>query len=240
MNRNDNSANGYTIAIAIGCLVALFVSPVHGEERVQPKTTANPGDINLQVSRVYTFADKTGFGHQHAIEGRLASGNLELGASLDAGQLIFDMKSFDADTAKARQYLGLEGTTGDSTRSQVTANMRGNDVLDVGRYPTAIFNVVSALPTGQASQRGLPRYELVGSFTLHGVKKPIRVIVDVEQARGWLHVRGNFAVKQTAFGITPYSKAFGTIGVADELRIHGDLWVAPSTQVSMSEIPEHK
>jgi hypothetical protein len=66
------------------------------------------------------------------------------------------------------------------------------------------------------------------------------MIVDVEQARGWLHVRGEFTIKQTSFGITPYSKAFGAIGVADRLRIHGDLWVAPSTSVSMTEIPERK
>ena len=39
-------------------------------------------------------------------------------------------------------------------------------------------------------------------------------------------VRGAFRVKQTDFGITPFSKAFGTIGVADTLVIYGELYVA--------------
>ncbi len=206
----------------------------------QAQESVAPGDVNLGVSRVYTFVDKTGLGHQHAIEGKLSSGNLMLGLESSAGQLVFDMRSFDADTAAARRYLGLEGTTGESTRAQVNANMKGNQVLDVARHATATFEIVSAIPTGQTSKRGLPTYQLTGDFTLHGVKKPISVLTEVEQARGWLHVRGNFVIAQTSFGITPYSKAFGAIGVADSLRIHGDLWVAPNTRVSMEQIPERK
>lgn len=228
------------IRIVMACLVAMLFSPARAGEQTQPRSAVGPGDVNTQVSRVYTFVDKTGLGHQHAIEGKLASGTLMLGALSDAGQLVFDMKSFDADTAKARRYIGLEGTTSESTRGQVTANMLGNHVLDVDHFPTATFDVTSALPTSKRSDQGLPRYELSGTFTLRGVKRPLRLIAEIEQARGWLHVRGSFPVKQTSFGITPYSKAFGAIGVADELRIHGDLWVAPNTRVSMAEIPEHK
>lgn len=40
-----------------------------------------------------------------------------------------------------------------------------------------------------------------------------------------LHVRGRFAVLQTQYGIKPFSKGLGAIGVADELQIWGDLWV---------------
>ncbi len=227
-------------AFAFACVFALQAAFSPAQEATTTEASVTPGDVNLGVSRIYTFVDKTGLGHQHAIEGKLGSGSLMLGAETASGRLVFDMTSFDADTASARRYIGLQGTTDESTRSKVNNNMRGSYVLDVARYPTATFDVVSAIPTGQNSKRGLPSYELSGSFTLHGVKKPIRVIVDVEQARGWLHVRGNFAVKQTSFGITPYSKAFGAIGVADELQIHGDLWVAPTTQVSMAEIPERK
>jgi polyisoprenoid-binding protein YceI len=118
--------------------------------------------------------------------------------------------------------------------------MKGRAVLDVSRYPSATFDVASAKATDRKSKSGLPIYELLGTFTLHGKQRPLRVLADVEQARGWLHVRGSFSVKQTSFGITPYSKAFGVIGVADALRIHGDLWVAPNTQVSTASIPERK
>jgi len=52
-----------------------------------------------------------------------------------------------------------------------------------------------------------------------------------------LHIRGNFTILQTDYGITPYSKAFGAIGVANPLRIYGDLYVAPTSQVDMKVIP---
>ena len=119
-------------------------------------------------------------------------------------------------------------------------NMKGSDVLDVQRYPTATLQVSSALPTGGKSKHGLPIYQLKGSFTLHGKTQPVVIVAEVEQARGWLHLKGNFVIKQTAFGITPFSKAFGAIGVADALRIYGDLWVAPNDQVALNTIPSRK
>lgn len=223
----------------------LFAFPVvwaqDADRGARTEESAQPGDVNVRVSRVFTFVDKTGLGHQHAIEGKIAAGSrLQLGAESEAGKLVFDMHSFDADTPTARRYLGLSGVTDASTRSKVNANMKGRDVLNVQQYPLATFDVRSALATGKTSQRGLPTYELLGTFQLHGTGKPIRILAEVEQARGWLHVRGNFAISQTSYGITPFSKAFGAIGVTDALRIHGDLWVAPTARISMSEIPERQ
>lgn len=229
--------------LTLTAFTCLFVAPTTAKDtsQVVSKTvTANPGDVNVQVSRVYTFVDKTGLGHQHAIEGKLVSGSLLLGAESSAGKLVFDMRSFDADTATARRYIGLSGPTDAATRSKVNANMKGSDVLNVQRYPQATFDVHSAIATAQESKSGLPTYQLTGDFTLHGTTKPISMIVAVEQARGWLHVRGNFAINQTAYGITPFSKAFGAIGVTDKLRIHGDLWVAPNPRITMNDIPERR
>jgi polyisoprenoid-binding protein YceI len=240
MTRTTKRRHMRVTVVALALLLALPVSALLAEESTPPKAAVNPGDINVGASRVYTFVEKTGLGHQHAIEGKLSSGHLMLGAESSAGQLVFNMRSFDADTTAARRYLGLKGTTGESTRSQVNANMKGSAVLDVSRYPSATFDVASAKATDRKSKSGLPIYELVGTFTLRGKQRPLRVRAEVERASGWLHVRGNFAVKQTSYGITPYSKAFGAVGVADALRIHGDLWVAPNTQVSMTGIPERK
>lgn len=196
-----------------------------------------PGDVLLEASRVYIFVDKTGFGHQHGIEGRLKASQLRLGATKEAGKLVFDMTSFDADTNSARKYVGLEGETDEDTRLAVNANMKGEDVLDVARYPEASFQIQSAKAVGKASSRGLPIYEMTGDFTLHGVKQPVRIFAEVEQFRGWLHLRGSFLVKQTDYGITPYKKAFGAVGVADQLKIFGDLYVAPTADVDLSTIP---
>ena len=192
-----------------------------------PTTVVEPGHVNVEFSRLYIFVDKSGaIGHQHAVEGKLQSGNVKLSGSMP-GNLIFDMNSFDADTDAARKYLGLEGSTEDSTRKQVNANMRGNTILDVKRYPQATFENIRVQSKTTKSARGFPEILLTGNFTLHGKTQLIEVVADVEQANGWNHVRGSFQILQTNYGIKPFSKMLGAIGVKDALVIHGDLWIAP-------------
>ena len=224
------------IAAVLACIG--LTSPASNAQ-VDKASTAQvqPAEVQTEASRVYVFVEKTGLGHQHGVEARLLKSSLALGASEDAGKLVFDMRSFDADTAVARKYVGLTGTTDENTRSAVNENMKGSAVLDVGRYPTATLDVTSAKATGQTSAKGLPVYQIHGLFTLHGTQRPLSFMVEVEQARGWLHIKGAFSIKQTEYGIKPYSKALGAVGVADELRIYGDLFVAPTQHVAMPSIP---
>ena len=58
--------------------------------------------------------------------------------------------------------------------------------------------------------------------------RPLKFLVDVQPANGWQRIRGGFAINQTDFGITPFSKAFGAVGVADRLTIWGDVLAAPT------------
>jgi polyisoprenoid-binding protein YceI len=184
-----------------------------------------PGQLDIQRSRAYVRIGATGLGHEHGAEGRLKSGVLALGANMNAGELVFDMTTFVTETAASRAYVGLGGGADSSTAAKVTANMLGNEVLDVARYPVATFRIRSsaALPKRQPSDP--QSYQLDGEFTLHGVTKPLRINATGEEVGGLIHLRGQFNVRQTQYGITPYSKAFGAVGVADELKIWGDLWL---------------
>ena len=184
-----------------------------------------PGDVDLTASRVYVFVGKTGLGHNHAVSGLLQAGRVALGAAEQAGLLVFDMRSFTADTAEARKALGLPGETDASTQKQVQVNMTGPEVLDVARHPTATFQIRSALSSKQQVSGRPPVYELIGAFTLHGVTRDVMIPVEVEQRGEWLRLRGMFVIKQTDFGMKPYKKLGGVVGVADELRITGDILV---------------
>jgi polyisoprenoid-binding protein YceI len=186
-----------------------------------------PGEINVEHSRVFIFVDKSGpVGHQHAIEGKLKSGML-FPKVQERGTLTFDMTSFDADTKTAREYLGLKGETDESTREKVNGNMLGSEVLDVKRFPTATFENVVIEASNTTSKRSLPEYILVGDFTLHGKTQQVKIKADLEEKDGWYHLRGGFRIKQSDFGIKPFSKMMGAIGVADPLIIMGDIWIAP-------------
>jgi polyisoprenoid-binding protein YceI len=222
------------LAVAAACLLALTAQPLLaqvGTPQGQVSQVLEAGDVHLPGSRVYVFVGKTGFGHEHAIVGQLKAGRLRMDLPQDSGQLVFDMASFTADADAARQYVGLQGTTDATTQQQVTANMVGPDVLGVQQFPTAVFTVRSITPLPQPSSRKLPQYQLNGDFTLHGVTQPIQLAADVEEKDGWLHLRGGFNMLQTSFGIRPYAKAFGAVGVTDQLTVWGDLWLAKQRQV---------
>jgi polyisoprenoid-binding protein YceI len=56
---------------------------------------------------------------------------------------------------------------------------------------------------------------VTGELELGGRRGPVEF--DLTRGDGRLH--GEAVVKQTAFGIKPYSALFGTLKVADEVRI---------------------
>jgi polyisoprenoid-binding protein YceI len=219
------------LSIVSAALAGRFAAAqlVRGQAKVAARQEAEkppvePGEVDLTRSRVYVFVDKTGLGHEHGVEGKLKSGVIRLGARAHAGLLEFDMTSFVADTDAARKYIGLEGSTSASTRRQVNKNMLGADVLDIRKFPTATFEIESALH--KKTKLGKPVVELKGEFTLHGKARPLTLYAQPSQKEDSWNLRGDFSIRQTDFGITPYSAALGTVGVADQLKIFGDLWIA--------------
>ncbi len=222
------------ILVLTGCLgfVLAMVSPRAWAQAVSAPVPLRegqqpvPGDVDLATSRVYVFVGKTGLGHDHAVVGNLVSGAVRLDAAENAGQLVFDMRSFLADTPEARKVLGLPGQADESTRRQTTENMLGPDVLDVDRHPTATFDIGSALRSARPGAGPKPTVDLVGTFTLHGVARKVIIPVEVESAGPVLRLTGSFRIKQTDFGMKPYKKFGGVVGVADELAIHGDIRIA--------------
>ncbi len=192
----------------------------------QPAASPVAGDVDLNGSRVYIFVGKTGLGHNHAVVGRLQAGRVRLDAAEQAGLLVFDMRTFVADTADARKVVGLEGETDPGTQKQVTDNMLGPDVLDVARHPTAAFEIRSAVRSPRPAAGPNPLYDLTGVFTLHGVARNMVIPVEASVAGNQVVLRGSFPIRQTDFGMKPYKKLGGVVGVADELTIMGDIRVA--------------
>ena len=216
-----------TWIIRYSVLTALILAAPCPSVNAQQGKAAKETSIDLKTSRVYVLVDKTGLGHPHGIEGNLKSGKLTLGASNGAGQLVFDMDSFAADTDKARKYVGLEGTTNASTKKKVGDTMLGPNVLDVEKFPRATFDIDSALATGKQSDKGDPQYELKGRFTLHGITHPLTVIADFLATDQPSRLRGQFKLLQTEYDIKPYKTGLGAVGVADELTIWGEIEFKP-------------
>jgi len=211
------------------CLLALsgVATRIAAAQPAKQPTAATPdgSNVDLKRSRVYVRVGKIGLGHEHGVEGQLKSGALKLGAAINAGTLVFDLTTFAADEPAARTYVGLDGEIEATDRQQVTQALRGREVLDVKKYPTATFTVRSSKAVSLPAGEPITAYELDGEFTLHGVRRPLQVLVNVEQVETAVHVRGKFVIKQSDYRIKPYTKFLGTVRVADELTIWGDLWL---------------
>jgi polyisoprenoid-binding protein YceI len=220
-------------ALAHGASLALSDPPA---ARAEASKEWQPGDLDTDTSRVYIVVKKRRLGHDHAIVGRMREGQLPIAENQATGKIVFDMKSFWADSDAARAYLKFTGTTDAATQQAVTDNMLGADVLNVAEFPTAEFAIKNVSAVAEKSRLGKPQKRLDGDFTLHGVTKPIQVLAEVEEKDGWLHLLGKFSIQQSDFGIKPYSAGLGAVGIQNTLEITGDLRIAMERK-AREEVP---
>ena len=183
-------------------------------------------DIDTAASRVYSRVDTVGVGHSHGIEGKLRASSLNL---MGSGQFIIDMTTFSADTPVARTEVGLKGSLSESDKKQTTINMHSAAVLDVAQFPTATFEIMSITPV---KDKPAGAYILAGNFTLHGVKRPLTFSAKIEPMKGRdagvMRMHGSFVVKQTDYGMTPYSAFGGLSKLANDVKIWGDIVLVPT------------
>jgi len=87
----------------------------------------------------------------------------------------------------------------------------------LGDAARAEFTSVSVVPYGPSSAGAIE-----GTLTMHGVSRGIRLEVVGEEPG---HYRGTATVRQTDFGITPYSGFFGALKVSDEVTVEFEVTV---------------
>jgi polyisoprenoid-binding protein YceI len=201
-----------------------------GEEESEDKSDSKPAEgaktyrVDADASRIYVkVGSATRIGHPHGVEGNLKSGKISLGGE---GELVFDMSSFKADTQEARKKVGLEGKKiSENEAKKVNDAMLSTDVLDVGKFPTAAYKITALKPADEQEAGAPGMYQVAGRFTLHGTEKPLQFKAKLERTdkEGVFKLSGSFAIKQSDYGVTPYSAAGGLAKVADELEISGEL-----------------
>jgi polyisoprenoid-binding protein YceI len=105
----------------------------------------------------------------------------------------------------------------DKERAEIQKAME-TEVLEVARFPKISFrsaSVANIKPAGSNQS-----FALNGDLTLHGVTKRIAVPVVATIAPEQLRATGQVTIRQTDFGIKPYSAAGGTIKVKNELKLN--------------------
>jgi polyisoprenoid-binding protein YceI len=92
-----------------------------------------------------------------------------------------------------------------------------NSVLESARFPKIMVRSVSA--TDLKSSGSNRTFTLNADLTLHGVTKRVTIPVSVTFNGEQLRATGEAKLRQSEFGITPYSGGLGTIKIGDEVKV---------------------
>jgi polyisoprenoid-binding protein YceI len=117
-------------------------------------------------------------------------------------------------TVKA-DSLTVTDKVSESDRNKIQTTMR-NEVLDVSNYPEITFRSTGI--TAARLEEGKYRAKIAGNLTLHGTTRAITMDATVTFYEASLQAEGQFALRQTEYGIKPVTVAGGTIKVKDELK----------------------
>jgi polyisoprenoid-binding protein YceI len=195
-------------------IVSLFLSLLLPVAAIA-QTKARTYTIVSSESSFWVFAGKSGLfsalAHDHEIGVKSFSGRVvvpEAGASGGSLELEIDAKSLAV----------LDKKVSEGDRKKIFDAMH-NDVLESAKHQKISFKSVSV---SDVKQTGDNAYSLTlnGDLTLHGVTKRIAVPVALTITPQQLRAAGKYALKQTDYGIKPYSAAGGTIKVKNEVIIN--------------------
>ena len=106
-------------------------------------------------------------------------------------------------------------------RAEIEQTMR-RDVLETAKYPEVIFTSEN-ISVNRVAQ-GRYRARAIGDLSLHGVsQKNLWITAETTLSENGFRAKGEFAIKQTDFGIKPYSAVGGGIKLKNELKFSFDI-----------------
>jgi len=166
------------------------------------------------VLRVYRGGRLAKLGHNHVLEVTDLHGSLR---QLDSGgglaDLAFGVEGIMVDDARARESAGDEFAQqpGPGAVAGTRRNMLGDKVLDAARWPEVrilarIGNLAEPEPVAEVY------------VSVRGVSHRYVTPVSVEMRDSETRVSGTLTVRQSDFGIQPFSVLGGALLVRDEIQ----------------------
>lgn len=182
-------------------------------------------DSQLRL-RVYRAGPLAALGHNHVISTSDIQGTVYVQPKLERSgfELRIPLKSFviDKSAQRAQEGAGFEAEPSASARAGTRANMLGSAVLDAVKYPDMTLRSLGMV--------GPPWYPRIAvRVTLHGVSHDYVVPTALFHApHGRLVATGGLTLKQSDFGIKPFSILNGGLRVRDGLDVSFHLVLAPA------------
>jgi hypothetical protein len=190
------------------------------------KTAAKDGEpvyaVDTEQSEVEIYVYKGGtfarMGHDHVVSSRDIHGYVMLPAESGKTQadIYVPLNTLIVDDPQKRLNAGFKSSLKEQDVDGTRRNML-DKVLEADRYPYVFIHV--------ESEGDIYKHQMVNvELTLHGVSKQFTVPVEIEYSKDSLNVAGKLVLKQTDFGIEPYSVLGGALRVKDAVvlvfRLH--------------------
>lgn len=140
------------------------------------------------------------------------------------GEAEFVPGSFESASLKMTikaDSIVLSTEVKEKDRLDLEQTMR-EQVLEIAKYPEIIF--VSSNVSVTRLAEGRYRARVIGDLTFHGsTQKNLWITSEVTVSGESLRAKGDFSLKQSDFGIKPFSAAGGTIKLKNELKFSFDI-----------------
>lgn len=153
-------------------------------------------------------------GHPHVIGGAVISGEIVLAEPFrdSALRLSVDVGDLQIDRAAWRAAEGYEPEVDEESIAGTRRNMLSAELLDAGAHPEIRIESIAI-----SGPRWQPDIEAL--VTLAGATRQLTVPVALEIDGDSLTAAGRFVIRQSDFGLVPYSAAGGALRVSDEVLI---------------------
>jgi polyisoprenoid-binding protein YceI len=213
MNNSTLAITRRAAPIACFIILSLAQSQDLSAQRANREGKTRVYTIDLSQSQVIATLTQEGFISRrypnHRVEVKNFSGRIEI-PERDETQLAVEVE------AEAKSLTNADEGMTDFERREFH-NVLNNEVLESGKFPTIKFVSVSV---SDASKSGETRkFTLNGDLTLRDATKPVSFPVTVTISKDQLRATGEAELKQTDFGITPYSGKLGLIKIGDVIKI---------------------
>lgn len=117
-----------------------------------------------------------------------------------------------ADTGSLSVEHGEGGVTPLSGPERAVARSNALKTLSAQRFPTVSFDSDTVARTDGG-------YRLTGELQIHGHRRAHSIDVDVADRGDSWHMSARSSVRQTDFGVKPYSMLMGSMRVADTVTV---------------------
>lgn len=149
-------------------------------------------------------------GHDHVVAARTVTGTVT--PDDNRAEFQFRLDQMTVDEPALRHTAGLTKQPSQDAIDGTRTNML-TKVLDAERYPLVQVRVTR---TGTGTGAGQP---LHAAITLHGVTRDYDIPATIGADQGAITVSGTVNLKQTDFGLVPFSVMGGAMAVQDQMEL---------------------